>query len=687
MGVEIVAGIIAGAGVSGTAFTVGTTAVAWSTVAAYALVGGALVGSTIALRALEPKQKVDAQQTLKQATPSRLRGYGRGLVAGSYFFFAANGGVLVSGFALCQGPIDGIEEHWFNTQISPDEGSLDGHADMWPWFSQVSYDSQLGDYDQVMNTAIGNQFGSWWTPDHRLRGIANTVVCCFLPDDPSKNFQKFFPSGAPSYLARCRFVRVWDPRDPAQNVADEGSWRWSANPSVCIMDYVTHPDGMRMPRSRMNVASFSAFANLCDEAVAKADGTVETRYVLWGTYTFDERPQDVLSRMLKTCDAELYPTSDGTIGIRGGKWNPPTFTITPDMIIGATIHRGVNKMAAFNQLRVSYTDVASQFQVVEGDPWDDVVAQAAAGETISQDFPVPMSPSYTQALRLAKIAMAKNNPEWILDLTLSIAGLDALGEETVSVNWPDVEIDQDFVVTKYEMVGIETYQISLASLGPDAYSWSPSEERNPAPRPTGNPVGPATPPAVTGLALSIIRTNVSGQATATQIQATVTAPADLTLALHAQISPDGVTWTDMASNGDYSAISGFVNDGSTYFVQAALRTFGGTDGPFDADSIVVQADTVAPDQPISPSAVASSPNILLSWTTPNSANFYATRILRGTTSTFSAATLIDTVFSGANVLAFYTDTPPHGHTYFYWFESINHSGVASSPVGPVSETI
>ena len=84
MGIEIIAGLLAAGGLTGS-LAIGGTEVAFATIGAYALVGGAVVGGTLLVQSLEGKKHTDDQQTVKQSLPARQRGYGRALVAGSYY--------------------------------------------------------------------------------------------------------------------------------------------------------------------------------------------------------------------------------------------------------------------------------------------------------------------------------------------------------------------------------------------------------------------------------------------------------------------------------------------------------------------------------------------------------------------------------------------------------------------------
>src|SRR5690606_18435749 len=111
--------------------------------------------------------------------------------------------------------------------------------------------------------------------------------------------------------------------------------------------------------------SFAAFADLCDEAVPLAEGGTEKRYRLWGIYQLTDEPDAVIQRMRRTCAAEFYQTPEGKIGIRGGKWEPPTVTIGEKHILGHSLEQGNNRFSAFNELKLTYTSPEHDYQSME----------------------------------------------------------------------------------------------------------------------------------------------------------------------------------------------------------------------------------------------------------------------------------------------------------------------------------
>lgn len=77
----------------------------------------------------------------------------------------------------------------------------------------------------------------------------------------------------------------------------------------------------------------------------------------------------------------------------------------------------------------------------------------------------------------------------------------------------------------------------------------------------------------------------------------------------------------------------------------------------------------------------------MSWTSPNDSNYSGARIYRGTSATFSAATLIATEFGPPNAADSYQDTGLAAGTYYFWAVPINASGVEGNASGPETETV
>lgn len=463
----------------------------------------ASIGASFALNKLSARNKPKSdpsitQLTVKQATPNRSRIYGRVKTGGAVFFEVAapaEHANLVIGIIICEGPIDAIEEYWLNDTFSTSAPGGGPNVAL-PWGALIAHESRLGTDTQTGGALFAPYAFPW-----QLKGLAWTGFTAVQPPIPAKQFQFFYPNGLPNIRVVCRGSKLYDPR--GSDWDNPATWVWSSNPALVALDYLTFykvdasgtkvPRGMGLPRSRINLNSFRNFANVCDSRVAtryQFDGSgnvietggTEIRYECHGQYDMSQAPSEVLARILETADAHLYTLADGTVGIRGGIWEAPTVTITNDEIISADFTQGNEKYTVVNQMKISFISPHLDYQVVEGAPYDDDGNQDING-VLAEDFTLGYVQSYSQARRLAKIAMAKRNPRWRFNsLVCTLGALNALGEQFIHVTYSpggvDL-IDEDFLVLNFKLVAGNDRilcELQLASLSSDAYDWDSATE-------------------------------------------------------------------------------------------------------------------------------------------------------------------------------------------------------------------
>jgi hypothetical protein len=692
-----------------------TAIFAVSTIAANVVVAGAALGLGAILSPNQNPKVASQQYQSRQALPGLLYGYGTTKLGGSKFLFEAPNGKYLDGLVHCAGPISRFEAWVLNdvgTNIPSDSVYGDGFGGVnqsKPWEGRISVESRKGLLNQKpANTAVQN-LGGKWTPQHRLDGLCYSIMTANPVKE--KNFQKVYPNGPPALYVIVGMAPVYDPRDPTQSWGDPSTWKFSVNVALAILHYLTAmrgtdsvtnlpvPYGFGFPQQRIDLPSFIDMANLCDQVVQKKDGTQELRYSLGGTFNMGEEERKVvLARLLSSCDGEICQNADGKVSLRGGQWTEPTVTITQDHILGYEFEGGADALASFNRLKISFSDPFNDFQVIEGDPWDDLDAQALYGETITQDITLSMVQSHGQARRLAKIATAKANPEDKLTITTDLYGLLAMGERIIRVVLPELEIDRTFIVTGFTENANGTCKVSISSLGPEAYTWNPATEEGTAPAVAQGLTQPAMVPDVNNFALSVERYAVGGQVTGLAIRATVDAPDFTEYELHGRIRPvvdgDGPEdgWLEMVSDGQpWSLFYTPVNDNATYEAEVAFwAPYGGTQGPWTApQQVTAVADTTSPGAPQGFVANGGQGQISYAFTSPNAPNFGSAKIFGGTTNNFANAGSRFT-FYGTSGQAFdrsESNIPPG--TYYIWVRAYNRSGFgdASSTAGPIQITV
>lgn len=653
-----------------------------ASIIAYGITIAGTLGASFLL-AGQQKQKGSSQQvTVKQALPARTHSYGRVKIGGAVGFLETGDlGALFRLVVHDQGELDAFEEWWLGDQNANLSG---GAVSVLPWGSNITIESHAGADDQAASAMLLAAFPGIWTADHRLRGLAYSVMRCGWVRE--KVFGKVYPNGVPDLRVVARGARVFDPRS--------GLTQFSRNAGLCLLDHLEHPDGLRIAPAMIDRASFGAFGAVCDEPVLLGSGGTEPRYCVDLTYSLTDQPIEVHRKLLQACDAEIYPTPDGRIGVRGGVYTAPTVTLNEDCITGYRHVGGADRLAAFNHLKLTFTNPAADYQPAEIDPWEDLDSQAAVGR-LRQDLELAQVTSWTQARRLGKIALSRGNPEHRLTLQTDAAGIVALGERCVRVTLAEIDLDAAFLVERCELrfdgTQLVGCALELSSIAADAYAWSTAEEGT-APVTPQDTNTAATPPKPTGLVLGLVRTQITAGIYAVRIRATVDALAGTAWETIGRYRKVGAAdWIEMASDGDWAAISDVVEDGGDYEVQAAHAGYGGassgTIGDWtDPQTIATVADPTAPDQPSGLGVVPGSGTATVSWFNPVSANFYAVTVYRGTSNDFALASVAGQQFGAPGQLVEFSETLPAG-LYYWWALSVNRSGAPSSPTGPVSGNV
>src|SRR5690606_26025734 len=103
---------------------------------------------------------------------------------------------------------------------------------------------------------------------------------------------KAYASGTPNISAIVKGRKVYDPR------LDD--YEWSDNAALCVLDYLLSDFGLGASAEEIDMNSFIAAANVCDETVATLDAT-EKRYTCNGVVDLNDSARDVLESMLGSC--------------------------------------------------------------------------------------------------------------------------------------------------------------------------------------------------------------------------------------------------------------------------------------------------------------------------------------------------------------------------------------------------
>lgn len=270
--------------------------------------------------------------------------------------------------AVCHGSQngDGIEEFhelWLDGILAVQDGGADLSGGGWlvsssppiePFFKPsvlpngaFEYARYRGSMSQSVSAPLNHHFSIEWPSTSRLAGIA--YVVCRVESD-----EDIFRS-MPEVTLLVSGAKVYDPRT--------SSWAWSDNPALCILDHLTSPVyGRGLPLSKIDLASFNASADYCDQLVADPDGN-RKRYTCNGALDTQLPLEARLGHLLSSCNGFLVKQEDVyRLHIRGQQ-AATGITITEADIVGSTFWHQHGTKQSGNAAMCAFVDPDEEYQV------------------------------------------------------------------------------------------------------------------------------------------------------------------------------------------------------------------------------------------------------------------------------------------------------------------------------------
>lgn len=644
--------------------------------------------SLVASLLFAPKQPKpdDVQTSVKNPTANRVRHYGRVKSSGPWVFAESKAGDFYKVIALGTGELDAIEELWIDDRLVTADGS--GNVIEAPYASAyLQIFTRRGLATETNYSQLTTAFAEW-TAAHRGDGVSSLLAIQRAVG--SESLSDFFPNLTNTlYRVVARASKVLNPVT--------GVTAWSDNAAAVIRDYMTHRDGMNLPAALFTtpqaIAGWIAAFNRCVDAVTLKAGGTEPRYRLWGSYSYDERPADVIGRMIANCDGRIVPTPDGGVTLAIGAWQEPTVVIGPDAIVGFNdLARGKDVLNSPNIIAATYLSVPHDYQATDADRWinDDDIAER--GE-VSTSVSFNMSPSHGQARRLMKLTAYRATPAFVGSIRCNLRGLAAYNKQFIRVVYPLLAIDETCELTNFQFefgegMIITGAVLSVQSMPAAAYAWDAATEEGEAPVAETVEVD-HTVPVPTGFTFSQEYLTVSGQSYSVG-RAIFAAPPSPSLRGEVQYRKTGTTtWNAVpVQTGATSVQTPILDDGQTYEAQVRYVTSTGRYGDWTASqSFTVVSDPNAPAVVTGVSRTGGTGTVTINWTAPNSANYAAANIYRNTTNNLTTATLVRREYGPPATADTWQDTALAAGTYYYWLRASNGSGVNAAAVATGSVVV
>lgn len=432
-----------GAAAFGSTVIVGTLTV--NAAIGAAAITAASIGLSYALTSAPNVPSPEAgSQAVKQSIPPRVRGYWVNRLAGAYVLFEADNNTPNSSYdviAYHHGEIESVLEVFlhddsvqtnldftnYNTIITvlgqAGTGAYEGGG--------VQIELLKGRDDQIATDWLygDSNINSIWTSAFRGRGIAALVLKCTGPADAA-NYSNVYPRGKPepSVVAKCSMIL-----DRRTNVTAA-----TPNPVVQLIDYLTgDPDVTGGPGLDYDttiapvIDQWHTEAALCDDIVSGS-----LRYTSAGWYTFENKPEDVIGKILSTCDGYLMENGDGTLSLTVGYYREPTEpALTSEHLLGFSVDYGTADESKVNQLDVTITYPAEKYVSIQLNSIRDEDSISMFGLR-SQTLDLTWVQTVDQASRLAERAMQRLNSTMSGSIVTTLYGFRYFGKRWIRLQYP-----------------------------------------------------------------------------------------------------------------------------------------------------------------------------------------------------------------------------------------------------------
>lgn len=644
--------------------------VVWSTA-----IGGSVIGrlvlslgiNAIAARLNRPPAPTPQDRIVNLSQPliPMQRVYGRvrkgGAVGFTGFRNNARHYVVIIAAHRTKGPV----AHWLDTT----EVSVDGIGNLAtaPLTGLGSIRAYRGLPGQTVDALLDSTFAEV-TAAYNFAGLSYAAIEARRP--PQELFSDAYPSGR-----EWTYAPVWDGHDQVWDPRD-ATFKWTDNAALIIAHEALFHG------KTVDWDEVAAEADAADVLVNTNTGGTRRRWTLNGVFddtTSWEQARDTLGR---ACDAFFYETFDGKVGFRLGRYEVPTITLTdPDLREAGRSDRNWGPDVP-GEAVVKYTEPDLQWQQASTGA---IVAEAGLAR-LEED--IWFVDSHNQACRLAKRMLRRARAEHTLRAQVGLIGYELIGQRFVRVQIGELTFDQVFEIDRLTL-NSDGVSFTIEAASTEADDWSFNALTEEPTRPARAEVNSDdTVPDVASIAGEVV-TATGGVA---QIEWSWPGqPAGLSQVIRVRSLDGGmVDWQEFqAGEGQTTFLITGLTDGATYDAQVRNRTASGrvSDNWSGLVSVEAVANTVAPAGLTAFGATASGTNGDVTFIAPNDPNYAATRIWRGTTSTYAAATLVRTEYGVVGMADLWTDTGLAAGTYFYWAAPINGSGIEGALSGPASFTI
>lgn len=409
---------------------------------------GAVIGAGLAFYAAEQQEKLNTKSPLRDNEPSAQTVRSSKAPVRFILGRVATGGVLV--WAQEQSGFQG-EGEWLHMVYVLSEGPIDALENIYLGEEDIGSFGAFASYELIINPTQANEFllanCPGWKDSQIGRGLS------FVRISLRYSAEKY-PSGIPDvrFIVRGR-NDIYDPRS--------GTVGFSGNTALHMLWFLRARCGV--PDDEIIFSTFASAANVCDEAVTNADGSVSQRYRSSCVIGADEQRTGVLQKLEAACAGKLIRVGGKWMLQAGAYYGPYDFEVNEDMVVGTiTGSTEPTNDAAINTVRGTFIDPSqswteTDYPEVRIDEW--VVEDGGeAAETLTFSY---VTDPY-QAQRLANIELRRRRGGGTINIPMNLTGYNCRPGRVIRVNLPSLNILGEFIVTNWSMGNKDGCSVSVA---------------------------------------------------------------------------------------------------------------------------------------------------------------------------------------------------------------------------------
>jgi hypothetical protein len=550
----------------------------------------------------------DRSQMIRSPIAARQIVYGQTKTSGVIVYISTTGTkneYLHLVVALAGHEVEEIGDVYFNDELaltgagSAAQGRFTGYAEI---YKKLGSDTQT--VETNLQTATASLTNGKWTSNHRLRGIAYIYVRLVWN-------QEVWTGGIPNISAVVKGKKVYDPRTTTT--------AYSANPALCLRDYLTSSLGMAMSSAEIDDTAVSAAANICDEDVeikpVTSPATYENRYEANGVLYTSASPDENIGKLI-TAMGGLIAYSGGKVVVYAAGYRIPTVTLTEKHFAGQmTVQTKTSARDRVNGVKGVYVSPENDWQ-----PSDFPQITSAtyvtkdAGIRYWRDVALPFTTSPSCAQRLAVIELRRAREEITMTARFRLEAMQVRAGDTVMITNSKMGWTQKvFEVMEWNFASDGNppqlaIEMTLRETASTVYDWTVADEIYVADAPNTTLPNPFTLSAPTNLTLTADGTTQQIQADGTalpRILVSWTAPAEefiqagglVVIEYKESTSSTWLTWSRLEGTQTRDYISSDIKIGLTYNVRIYGISFFGVSTNYVSSSVTVVKDSTPPNTP------------------------------------------------------------------------------------------